>query len=298
MRILVPIDGSAESRRLIAFLGSRDALLGDAPEIELLNVQTGPSEGLARVFGEEAVRAAYEEEGRKVFDLVRPDLEAEGIVAKEVVRIGEAGEAVAREAEDFGADLVVIGSRGLNPFKGFFLGSFTNAVLSRLKKPVLIIREGTQVAKGGMRVGVAVDGSVYGRAAVDYVLEHRKLFGEGATFDLITVTEGPSTIMNAAPELPGGGSASIIKGHHTIAEELSAEVFAPIEARFRAAGIECGKHAMTGDAADAISRYADAHLDMLVMGSHGRGNFSAAVLGSVAMKVTARTKLPVLVIRR
>lgn len=296
MRILVPVDGSEESRRLIRFLGTRETLLGASPEIELLNVQTGPSEGLSRVFGLEAVNAVYQEEGRKVFDALREDIEAAGIAPKEVVKIGEAGAGVAKEAEASGADLIVMGSRGLNPIRGFFLGSFTNAVLSQVKTPVLILREGSVVPPKAMRVGVAIDGSAYGEAAVNYVLANRELFGDDATFEILHVAEGPSTLLNVAPEMDGAVSVTGIQ--RTIADELNDEVFAPVEKIFADADVPVKKVSMVGTAADQIAKYAADNLDMIVMGSHGRGNFSAAVLGSVAMKVAANTTQPVLVIRK
>ena len=34
------------------------------------------------------------------------------------------------------------------------------------------------------------------------------------------------------------------------------------------------------------------------MGSHGRGNFTAAVMGSTAMKIAATSTVPILVVRK
>jgi nucleotide-binding universal stress UspA family protein len=49
---------------------------------------------------------------------------------------------------------------------------------------------------------------------------------------------------------------------------------------------------------DVIVEYLAAHpADLLVMGSHGRGAFKAVLLGSVATRVAARCKLPLLIAR-
>jgi hypothetical protein len=49
---------------------------------------------------------------------------------------------------------------------------------------------------------------------------------------------------------------------------------------------------------DVIVEYLSEHkADLLVMGSHGRGAFKAVLLGSVATRVTARCKLPMLIVR-
>ncbi len=52
MRILVPVDGNAHSRKTIRFLGTRSTLLGHDPLIKPVNVQNGlPEEAVAGRFG-------------------------------------------------------------------------------------------------------------------------------------------------------------------------------------------------------------------------------------------------------
>jgi nucleotide-binding universal stress UspA family protein len=54
----------------------------------------------------------------------------------------------------------------------------------------------------------------------------------------------------------------------------------------------------TGDAATEIAAFAKKNgVDLIAMGSHGEGAFSNLVLGSVATKVIASVKTPVLVVR-
>jgi nucleotide-binding universal stress UspA family protein len=55
---------------------------------------------------------------------------------------------------------------------------------------------------------------------------------------------------------------------------------------------------LAGNAGDEISAYAKKNkLDVVVMGSHGYGAFKKAVLGSVATRVTAHCRTPVLLVR-
>jgi nucleotide-binding universal stress UspA family protein len=55
---------------------------------------------------------------------------------------------------------------------------------------------------------------------------------------------------------------------------------------------------LEGDAADEILRVADAHdVDLIVMGSHGRGGLSRLVMGSVAEAVNRNADCPVLTVR-
>ncbi|WP_147802232.1 universal stress protein [Alkalicoccus halolimnae] len=53
---------------------------------------------------------------------------------------GEPGPTIVREANDMGADLVVIGSRGLNQFQQMVLGSVSHKVAKRAKCAVMIVK--------------------------------------------------------------------------------------------------------------------------------------------------------------
>jgi nucleotide-binding universal stress UspA family protein len=77
-------------------------------------------------------------------------------------------------------------------------------------------------------------------------------------------------------------------------------VVAPLRSIFERANETIEAIRLTGnDAGDEIAAYARrARLDVLVMGSHGRGAFKAAVLGSVATRVAARCRIPLLIVRR
>ncbi len=62
--------------------------------------------------------------------------------------------------------------------------------------------------------------------------------------------------------------------------------------------VECVSATATGDPAEEIIDYADDHgLDMIVMGTHGRGGFQRAVVGSVTDEVVRTASVPVLTVR-
>jgi nucleotide-binding universal stress UspA family protein len=67
--------------------------------------------------------------------------------------------------------------------------------------------------------------------------------------------------------------------------------------RVRATGVPCKNTTLTGRAAPEIVAYAkEVGADMIVMGTHGRGGFEHALLGSVAERVVHHSPCPVLVI--
>jgi hypothetical protein len=64
---------------------------------------------------------------------------AAGAVARGRVASGRPHEAILRAAEEAGADLIVVGRRGLNPARRLLLGSTSEQVASHANCPVLIV---------------------------------------------------------------------------------------------------------------------------------------------------------------
>ena len=69
-------------------------------------------------------------------------------------------------------------------------------------------------------------------------------------------------------------------------------------AAIRDLGVKPAHVARPGNPAEEIVRYADEHgIDLIVIGSRGRGRMAALLLGSVSNKVVQHTSCPVLVDR-
>ena len=139
MRILLPVDGSEHCRNALRFIASRQAL---SPEkeatVELLNVQHSIPEAVINALGLDSVRKASQDEGMKVIDAMREDAGDLDVRAK--VEGGEFAPVIVREADHMDADLIVMGSRGLGPLKGLFMGSVSSYVVTHSVCPVLIVK--------------------------------------------------------------------------------------------------------------------------------------------------------------
>ena len=297
MKILVPIDGSSYGENAVAFLASRATLLWDHPEIELLVVLDSFSGRVNQMVGRDSLTRYYEEEAEKCFTGARKYLADKKIEYLETYLVGKAAETIARYAEEKQFDLIVMGSHGRTALQGLFIGSVTNGVLARTKIPLIIVRNKPAPLEDALKVGLAVDGSVYGLAAVKYVIKHKSIFGNGANVTLLNVAgDYTSTVM---PDMAGMAlpmlSEDEIKELQT--KEFS-EAVDPLLPALKKAGIQTDCVSLIGNPGDEIANYAKDHnLDLVIMGSHGYGRIKSAVMGSTAMRIAAQGNVPLLLIQ-
>ena len=140
MKILLAVDGSAYTKKMLAFLATHLEWFADTNEFTALTVQpTLPSRARAAV-GKEAVDAYYAEESAKVLDPVVKYLGRHGLQVKSVSKVGNAGDTIAQLAKSGKFDLVVIGSRGHGALTGLVMGSVATRVLAHCEVPVLLVR--------------------------------------------------------------------------------------------------------------------------------------------------------------
>lgn len=297
MKILLPVDGSALSAAAVAFVASRSTLISEQPQIDLLNVQVPIPLRAARAVGREIVESFHESEARAVLKPALSALKKAGLEAKARYEVGSPGATVALAAND--ADLVVMGSHGHSALKGLLFGSVTNAVLAGCRTPLLTLRTHRSPARDSLTVGIALDGSSYGLAAVRYVAEHLALLGARPKLSLIHVVPDLSSIV-----IPGLGDAPApLYAPDKLLAAQSAEfdkTMAPARALLAEAGLSATEVCLAGNnAGDEIAALATRKkLDLLVMGSHGNGLLKSAVLGSVATRVATRCSNPLLLIRQ
>lgn len=296
MKILVPLDGSENSKRALVFLASRSTLIGAEPDVHLVNVQDMLARRAAAQLGREATRRLYESEAEAVLGPARKLLAKAGIAAHSHTAVGHAAEQIAQLADDIGADLIVIGAHGYSEFKGLLFGSVTNGVLARTRRAVLVLRRARAPRGDALRTGIAVDGSKLGLAAVKFVLRHRDLFGAHAALKLINVVSDFS--MPVMADLGGVAVPTYTDEEiRRLQDKAFESAVAPSRRLLEKAKVKADEVRLAGLAGDQIAAYAKKNLDVLVMGSHGYGSFKAAVLGSVATRIAARCDTPLLIVR-
>lgn len=142
--IIVPTDGSVNSKRalehaivLASSLGASITLVYVANIVSVIsNFDQIPN---ASGYVTEQVALDMEEEGKGVLDDFAKEV-PEGIDVKTVFEVGSPGPAVLSVAKKYKANLIVMGSRGLGPLKGLFMGSVSSYVVTHSGCPVLIVK--------------------------------------------------------------------------------------------------------------------------------------------------------------
>lgn len=140
MKILLAVDGSDYTRRMLDYVASNTALFDASHEYTVFNAQPQLPGHAASMVGGEAIRGYHEEEARKALDPALAALAGRGLKATAAWKAGPAGETIAEYAEQGGYGLVIMGSHGHGALGRMVMGSVANRVLAHCGVPVLLIR--------------------------------------------------------------------------------------------------------------------------------------------------------------
>lgn len=141
MKILVAVDGSEFTKRMLGYWAAHDEWLGSDHQYTVLTVVSAIPSGAASVLDREAVQAYYADAGEKTLQPIRHFLDQQNIRATVLSKTGaSAGDVIAKTADAEGFDLVMLGSHGHGAVSGLVLGSVVTRVLACCRTPVLVIR--------------------------------------------------------------------------------------------------------------------------------------------------------------
>lgn len=203
-------------------------------------------------------------------------LRADGLdVRTSVTASGRPAAELLARAREHHADLVVVGSRSQRLAERMFLGSVATEVIRSSELPVLIERLERDPVGGDERcvtvctsalerVLLATDLSDQSAAAEDAVVE---LAERAGTIDCLVVVDGAARgVAAVSVDHVEGAAASIVE-------------------RITAAGGRGSVRVEHGDARERIPAIAAEGYSMVVVGKHGRGRVTGAVIGTTAAHV-------------
>ena len=140
MKILLAVDGSEYTKKMLAYLATHDDLFGADNDFTALTVQSPLPPRARAAVGAEAANHYYEEEAAKITGPVDKFLQRAGIQARLVHKTGAAGEVIAKLANSGKFDMVIMGSHGHGALANLVLGSVAVKVLAQCTAPVLLVR--------------------------------------------------------------------------------------------------------------------------------------------------------------
>lgn len=197
---------------------------------------------------------------------------------------------ILEHAEQWLADLIIVGSRGQTEAAGVLLGSVTESIIRHAHCPVLIVRSAE-------RTRCIVAGTDFSDPALPAVKaaaeEAGRVGGKLIVVHSLDLVWSPA----AYPAMAFGGSPFTISSDQI--KELGTVATERLEEFLKQSNIEGETVVATGSAGPAlISVASEQKADLLVVGTIGRTGLRRALLGSVAETVAREAPCSVLIVRR
>jgi nucleotide-binding universal stress UspA family protein len=139
MKILIPIDGSACTGRLLEWLVRHDYLI-EKNKLVLLHVVERLNSCACRWMSAGQQDDYYAAQAQPVWNLVRGYLRSHRVHADCRLEIGDPAGCIAAIARGEGFDLITMGSHGHGALANVVMGSVATKVLARCETPVLLVQ--------------------------------------------------------------------------------------------------------------------------------------------------------------
>lgn len=216
---------------------------------------------------------------------------AGGVVAGAHLEEGRTVDAVLGSAEELGADLIVLGSRGHGPVGRLVIGSVSEGVVRHAPCPVLVMRGGPD-AWPPERVVLGDDGSEEARAAVELAATIGGFYGSRG----LLVQVYPSLM---EVDVEGGEVTARMLDDEGWLKARERELGGRAEEIEGALGSRPKLRISSGDPTVCLLSAAEEgdapEKALIAVGSRGRGAARRTTLGSVSTKVLHVARGPVLV---
>jgi nucleotide-binding universal stress UspA family protein len=221
-------------------------------------------------------------EAQRLVDSAVGLLQAAGVLAdREILRADDdhVAEAIVAAAKHFGADLVVVGSRGVSDWQSMIKHTVSHRLLSELDCPLLIVRDRPATRRESQRVLLALAGgdeiapsvhaavaaaSAPGSAVLIVHVAQTIIGSDGLVFDEVAETEATMSRATRLVAEAGIAAESLVAHRRPVAETV----------------------AETAESWNA---------DMIVIGSIRMSDLGSLVLGTVSHHLLRTTGRPVLI---
>lgn len=140
MKILVAVDGSPYTKRMLAYLAAHDEWLGDRHQYTVLHAVPAVPPRAAAVLDKEVLKSYYNDEAEKVLKTLRTFFTKQRMQAEFVHKVGPAADVIAGVADKGKFDLLIMGSHGHSTLGNLVMGSVATKVMAHTNVPTLLVR--------------------------------------------------------------------------------------------------------------------------------------------------------------
>ena len=293
-KILLATDGSEEAVHAagtaVALASKTDSELHIVYVEPLPDPYALPETSIHHPEMREEIRAMARRSAKEKLASEKDRVSEMGEVAGAHARIGRPDAEISHLAEELGAGLTVVGSRGLGFVRRTLLGSVSYSVVHHAHNPVLVVRDGQDTLPD--KILAAVDGSRESSLALRTAAELSEK--TGAEVHVAYVLPTPAQMYGPhfySPDMKDRLLDQANEKANAFLEEQAGQVEA-------AGGRVGGTHLASGRAESEVVRLAGRlGAGLTVVGSRGLGGVRRALLGSVSDAVVRHAHNPVLVVR-
>ncbi len=141
-RLLLAADGSEPCRRAAAHVIElrRDLREPEGVEVHVVNVQRPLPRDVSGFIAGKTIDEYYQERSDEALAPVRAMLDAAGVEHQDHRRVGDPGAVIAEMASRLGADMIVMGTRGLGTHTAALIGSVAQSTVAQAPVPVLLVK--------------------------------------------------------------------------------------------------------------------------------------------------------------
>lgn len=188
--------------------------------------------------------------------------------------------------------LVVVGTRGRSGFAERVLGTVSSALPAHAHCPTVVVplldaeNDDTTPPLPINRIVVGVDGSESAKVALNRAIEQAEVWQAELTAVVAVPIGAGAGVLGWLPAAVDRESVLA-----DVKEGLNVTVDRALEGR----ELVVRRHALDGNGAALLSEFSTA-VDLVVVGSRGRGGFAGMLLGSTSQQVLHHTACPVMVV--
>ena len=140
MKILLAVDGSPYTKRMLGYLAAHRELFGAKAEYTAMTVVAAVPPQVTHFVAKQVLDGYFSDEAQKILKPIEVFAKRHERKIATLYRVGHAADLISEAATSGEFDLLIMGSHGYSGVKSLLLGSVSSRVMALCATPTLIIR--------------------------------------------------------------------------------------------------------------------------------------------------------------